>query len=67
MFTDMAIAKGSLLWWSYPSYPSHIDHIMVTDELFSEIDTVMVLKPEPCYSSWSEMISDHRPVELIMK
>jgi exonuclease III len=67
LFTDMDIAKGSLLWWSYPTYPSHIDHILVTDELFSNVDTTMVLKNEPCYPGYLENISDHRPVELIMK
>lgn len=67
LFTDMDIAKGSLLWWSYPTYPSHIDHILVTNELFSNIDTTMVLKNEPCYPDYLENISDHRPVELIMK
>jgi exonuclease III len=66
-FTDMSIAKGSLLWWSYPSYPSHIDHILVTNELFSRVDTTMVLKPDPCYSGYFDNISDHRPVELILK
>jgi exonuclease III len=66
-FTDMNIAKGSLLWWSYPSWPSHIDHILVTNELFSRIDTTMVLKPDPCYSGYFDNVSDHRPVELILK
>jgi endonuclease/exonuclease/phosphatase family metal-dependent hydrolase len=67
LFTDMNIAKGSMLWWSYPSYPSHIDHILVTNELFSRIDTTMVLRPEPCYLEYFSNISDHRPVELILK
>ncbi|MBG0858700.1 MAG: endonuclease/exonuclease/phosphatase family protein [Bacteroidales bacterium] len=66
-FTDMHIAKGSLLWWSYPSWPSHIDHILVTNELFQRIDTTVVLKAEPCYPDFFENISDHRPVELILK
>jgi endonuclease/exonuclease/phosphatase family metal-dependent hydrolase len=66
-FTDMKIANGSLLWWSYPTYPSHIDHILVTNELFSNIDTTMVIKSEPCYPDYFDNISDHRPVELILK
>jgi exonuclease III len=66
-FTDMNIARGSLLWWSYPLYPSHIDHILVTNELFSRIDTTMVLKPDPCYSGYFANISDHRPVELVLR
>jgi exonuclease III len=67
LFTDMNIAKGSMLWWSYPSYPSHIDHILITNELFSHLDTTMVLRPETCYSEYFGTISDHRPVELILK
>jgi exonuclease III len=66
-FTDMHIAKGSLLWWSYPSWPSHIDHILVTNELFQRIDTTVVLKAEPCYPGFFQNISDHRPVELVLK
>ena len=67
LFTDMDIARGSILWWSYPSWPSHIDHILVTNELFQYIDTVMTLKPDPCYSEYFIELSDHRPVELILK
>ncbi len=66
-FADMDIAKGSLLWWSYPTYPSHIDHILVTNELFSRIDTTMVIKAEPCYPDYLEFISDHRSVEIRLK
>lgn len=67
LFTDMKIARGSLLWWSYPAYPSHIDHILVTNELFSRVDTTVVIKTEPCYPDYFANISDHRPVELILK
>jgi exonuclease III len=67
LFTDMQIAKGSLLWWSYPSFPSHIDHILVTNELFSRVDTTVAIKSEPCYPDYYSNISDHRPVELILK
>jgi endonuclease/exonuclease/phosphatase family metal-dependent hydrolase len=63
-FADLAIAKGSILWWSYPSYPSHIDHILISNELFSAIDTTMVYKAAPCYSDYSANISDHRPVGI---
>ncbi len=67
MFTDMGIAKGDPTGWSYPTYPSHIDHILVTNELYSHVDTTMVLRPEPCYLEYFDNISDHRPVELILK
>jgi endonuclease/exonuclease/phosphatase family metal-dependent hydrolase len=63
-FADMDIARGSQLWWSYPSYPSHIDHMLITNELFLKTDTTMVYKAAPCYANYSEYISDHRPVGI---
>ncbi|MCU0376786.1 MAG: endonuclease/exonuclease/phosphatase family protein [Bacteroidales bacterium] len=62
LFSDLAIAKGSALWWSYPSWPSHLDHILITDELSRNIDTTMVVKASPCYPDYAEVLSDHRPV-----
>lgn len=67
MFTDMSIALGPVGWWSYPSWPSHIDHICVTDELYSKIDTTIVNRPDRCFPDYSELISDHRPVYLRLK
>ena len=64
LFADMGIASGSQLWWSYPSWPSHIDHILITDELFSNQDTTIVYKAAPCYSEYPDYISDHRPVGI---
>jgi endonuclease/exonuclease/phosphatase family metal-dependent hydrolase len=63
-FADMAIALGNKLEWSYPSWPSHIDHILVTDELFGSIDTTMVVKASPCYQKYTEVLSDHRPLMI---
>ncbi len=63
-FADMDIAQGSQLWWSYPSYPSHIDHILITNELFDNLDTTMVYKAAPCYPQYTDIISDHRPVGI---
>lgn len=63
-FADMSIATGSQLWWSYPSWPSHIDHILITDELFANIDTTVVIKASPCYPEYGEVLSDHRPVGI---
>lgn len=63
-FADMAIAAGSALWWSYPDMPSHIDHILVTNELAPLIDTTYVLKVSPCYPEYNRNISDHRPVGI---
>ena len=65
--SDMEIANGNPIWWSYPSYPSHIDHIIVSNELFDMIDTTMVYKPDACYSDFPSVISYHRPVYLRLK
>lgn len=67
LFTDMNIARGNTVYWSYPSWPSHIDHLLVTNELFSMVDTTMVLRPDLCYDLYFGNISDHRPVEIILK
>lgn len=67
LFTDMSVALSGPGYWSYPSYPSHIDHIMVTNELFGNVDTAMVPMPDKCYQQYWINISDHRPVELVIK
>ncbi len=67
LFTDLYIAEGSSVYWSYPQYPSHIDHTLVTNELFLNVDTTMVLRPDVCYLNYFVNISDHRPVELILE
>ena len=72
MFADMEIAEGSSSEWSYPWWPSHIDHIMITDELFDEFDNensdVQTIKIDEYldggFDEYYENISDHRPVAL---
>ena len=71
-FADMAIAAGSSADWSYPTWPSHLDHILITDELFAElaspsgaIETIHVEDYLP--GGWSQYdadISDHLPVGI---
>lgn len=71
-FTDFEIASGSSSNWSYPTWPSHLDHILITNELFdefenneSEISTIKI--DEFLTNGWPEYdenISDHRPVAL---
>ncbi|MDZ7797353.1 MAG: endonuclease/exonuclease/phosphatase family protein [Candidatus Marinimicrobia bacterium] len=67
-FTDMHIAKGDRLLWSYPSYPSHLDHILISNELFdNHYETQTVLYDTYLDGRWSEYynyISDHRPVSV---
>lgn len=61
-FADMTIATGSSSNWSYPSWPSHLDHILITDELFDYLGNVQTVKPESCVSNYYNDVSDHRPV-----
>ncbi len=54
--------------WSYPSYPSHIDHILLSNELFDYSFECNVLNIEYYYfnsfNDYKLYISDHRPVAL---
>ena len=66
-FTDMDIAEGSEYYWSYPTWPSHIDHVMVTNEFYNAGLHTKTLRIDDSYNSWEEYdenISDHRPVAI---
>lgn len=67
LFADMDIATGSPTWWSYPSWPSHIDHIIISDELFDRVDDISVFKADACYSLYPDLISDHRPLYISLR
>ena len=72
LFADMDIAEGPSSGWSYPTWPSHIDHILITNELFddferpgSTIQTIII--DDYLDNGWYEYnqnVSDHRPVAL---
>ena len=70
LFVDIEIANGSSSNWSYPTWPSHLDHILITNELFDELDNsdIQTIKiDEYLDGGWNEYdqnISDHRPVAL---
>jgi len=70
LFSDMEIAESSSTDWSYPTWPSHLDHILITNELFDELNNsdIQTIKiDEYLDGGWSEYdqnISDHRPVAL---
>ena len=74
-FVDYGIATGDSTGWSFPTWPSHIDHILITNELFDEyanVDTVVeVIKLEEYiiggWDAYDSAISDHRPVALKFK
>lgn len=70
-FVDLPIAAGSVDFWSYPGWPSHLDHILVTDEFFPEIDSGLIevetLLPEEFMAGfwqYDAFVSDHRPVAM---
>jgi exonuclease III len=78
IFTDMNIANSDSTKWSFPRLhidsgkPSHIDHILISSELFDEFNNpdskveVITLENQ-LKNNWQEYyanISDHRPVAL---
>ena len=36
LFVDIPIALGGSSNFSYPNWPSHLDHILISDELFAD-------------------------------
>ena len=71
LFTDIQIAQGSSTDWSYPTWPSHLDHILITNELFGDFQNpnslVSVIRVDDYMGSWSNYdnnVSDHRPVAI---
>ncbi|MDA3866073.1 MAG: endonuclease/exonuclease/phosphatase family protein [Salinivirgaceae bacterium] len=71
LFTDIEIAEGSSSDWSYPSWPSHLDHIMVTNELFSLFNdhypNIQTIKPGDFmggFQVYDNNVSDHRPIAM---
>ena len=75
IFGDMYIAQGSSSNWSFPTWPSHLDHILLTSELFEEFENsysyVQTIKVDEYFEEgWYEYdhnVSDHRPVGLKIK
>ena len=67
-FVDMSIAEGSNFWWSWGDGSSHMDHILVTNELFTNILDVQTLRLQDSFDGgWNEYnlyISDHVPVAM---
>jgi endonuclease/exonuclease/phosphatase family metal-dependent hydrolase len=71
-FVDMEIARGPSAGWSFPGWPSHLDHILVASPLFAAVDgpaaevsVIPVFEVFP--GGWAEYdnrVSDHLPVAL---
>lgn len=73
-FADMDIALGPNSGWSYPTWPSHLDHIMVTDEMFEDLNdpttSVSVIDVATEMGGWyyyEQYVSDHRPVAMSIR
>jgi hypothetical protein len=70
LFADLEIANGSTSEWSCPTWPSHLDHILITNELFDELgnsDIQTIKIDEYLDGGWNEYdqyISNHRPVAV---
>ena len=72
LFADMEIAQGSISNWSFPNWPSHLDHILITDELFDlyampgaitqtiKVDSYL----QGGFDEFDQFVSDHRPVGI---
>jgi hypothetical protein len=68
IFADIEIAEGSSSEWSFPNWPSHLDHILITNELFDMLDYIETIRIDDFmdggFSEYDQNISDHRPVAL---
>lgn len=73
-FADMEIANGPKANWSYPGWPSHLDHLLITNEIFNDLDRegskVVTIKIEDHlkggFSTYDQYISDHRPIGMAL-
>tara|TARA_B100000945_G_scaffold318092_1_gene322209 strand:- start:31 stop:933 length:903 start_codon:yes stop_codon:yes gene_type:complete len=67
-FADTNIENGGSESWSYPGWPSHLDHILINSKIFSSRYETETIKIESTLSGgWNEYddyISDHRPVGI---
>ena len=71
-FVDLEIAQGSPSGWSFPGWPSHLDHILITAPLFAAweapaAEVGVVPLDQGLGGGWNEydtLVSDHLPVAL---
>ena len=64
---DMDIATGNPNLWSYPSFPSHLDHFIISNELFGKVELIKTVLLEDCIHDYDVNVSDHRPVLLSLQ
>ena len=68
-FADSDIAEGPSANWSFPNWPSHLDHILISNEFFNIFsnENIFTYKIDEYMNSWQQYdnyISDHRPVAI---
>ena len=71
VFTDNDIALGPTNFWSYPEWPSHIDHIIISDEIDNNfVYNTQTLLIEDALSrgliDYYNYLSDHRPLVITL-
>jgi len=72
LLADLAIAEGNQSGWSYPGWPSHLDHIIITNELFDEFaadsSEIRTIEIDDYFAGgfreYDATVSDHRPVGM---
>lgn len=74
LIADKDIAEGGSSNWSYPSWPSHIDHIFISNEMVNDYlnygSDIRTIRLDTYFNSWSNYdnnVSDHRPIGLKIK
>ena len=69
-FTDLPIALNTGALWSYPGWPSHLDHILINSPLFAAFEAdesdIQVLPVQQVLGGavYEAEVSDHLPVVL---
>ena len=66
-FADKSVAEGASSGWSFPSWPSHIDHILCTDDLLDNFVSSQTLSLTDCVTNYNGVVSDHLPVVAVFK
>ena len=72
LFADTPILDFPTSLWSFPSWPSHLDHILITNELYDEFNNAynyvttmnMAYYFNNSFNDYDNCISDHLPLGI---
>lgn len=72
LFADMPIAQDLNALWSYPLWPSHLDHILINGHTFADFEApeslIQVMPVHDVFeggiSDFDDQVSDHLPVVI---